>query len=154
RLDLMEDGCCTGLQRRPYSRRDHAALQWIEGRGGMIGAWIFGAGGHSKVVIDTLRACGDWDLEGILDDDPKRWGRELFGIPVRGAISEESIARFGIRRAIIAVGSNETRAQIARRFANRVSWLRAAHPRAYVALETQIGEGTVVFAGVVVQPGA
>jgi sugar O-acyltransferase (sialic acid O-acetyltransferase NeuD family) len=118
----------------------------------MRSVWVFGSGGHAKTVIDTLRAMGDWDITGLLDDDRGRWGMEIMGIPVRGNISEESIARFGIERAVVAIGSNTARARTANRFAHLVSWVNAVHPRAYLASGVHLGAGSVVFAGTVVQP--
>jgi sugar O-acyltransferase (sialic acid O-acetyltransferase NeuD family) len=114
--------------------------------------WVLGAGGHAKVVIDTLRAAGTFKAAGVLDDDPDRWGSDVLGVPVRGGISNESLVQFGIAHAIIAIGSNRLRAEVAWRFAGRISWPSVAHPRAYLATGVRIGEGTVIFAGVIVQP--
>ena len=68
--------------------------------------WIIGAGGHAKVVIDTLRTLGTFDVLGVLDDDPVRLGTVVLRVPIRGEASLESIDRFGIEQAIIAIGSN------------------------------------------------
>jgi sugar O-acyltransferase (sialic acid O-acetyltransferase NeuD family) len=116
--------------------------------------WIIGAGGHAKVVIDTVRALGTIDVRGVLDDDPLRLGTDVLGVPVRGEASLESIDRFGVEQAIIAVGSNRARAALARRLAGRLSWATAIHPTACLSRDVSIGEGTVVFAGAVVQPSS
>jgi len=116
--------------------------------------WIIGAGGHAKVVIDTLRTLGTFDVLGVLDDDPLRLGTEVLRVPVRGETSHESIDRFGIEEAIIAIGCNRARAVVAGRLAGRVSWATAIHPTAHLAPGVRIGEGTVVFAGAIVQPGS
>jgi sugar O-acyltransferase (sialic acid O-acetyltransferase NeuD family) len=118
----------------------------------MRSVWVFGSGGHAKTVIDTLRAMGEWDITGLLDDDRKRWGMEIAGISVRGGISEESITRFGIERAVIAIGSNAARARTANQFTHLISWVGAVHPSAYLASGVHLGAGVVVFAGTVVQP--
>ena len=116
--------------------------------------WIFGAGGHAKVVIDALRAEGAFRIVGVLDDDPGLLGRDVLGVPVRGMISIESCERFGIEHAVIAIGANRARREVASRFEGRLSWARVAHPRAYLATGVRVGPGTVVFAGAVVQPDA
>ena len=116
--------------------------------------WIIGAGGHAKVVIDTSRTSGSFDVLGVLDDDPLRLGTEVLGVTVRGDASLESIDRFGIEQAIIAVGYNRARAAVARRLAGRVSWATAIHPTAYLASGVRVGEGTVVLAGAIVQPSS
>jgi UDP-perosamine 4-acetyltransferase len=114
--------------------------------------WIIGAGGHAKVVIETLRATGTIGVLGALDDDPTRQGTEVRGVPVRGEVSLGSIDRFGIEHAIMAVGSNRARAEMVRRLAGRVSWTTAIHPTAHLAPGVHIGKGSVVFAGAIVQP--
>ena len=116
--------------------------------------WIIGASGHANVVIDTLRTLGTFDVVGVLDDDPSRLGTEILGLPVRGEASLESIDRFGIEQAIIAIGSNRARAAVDRRLTGRVSWATAIHATAHLAPGVRIGEGTVVFAGAIVQPGS
>jgi sugar O-acyltransferase (sialic acid O-acetyltransferase NeuD family) len=116
--------------------------------------WIIGAGGHAKVVIDTLRAAGGFAIAGVLDDDPRRWDGALLGVPIVGDTSADTLARQGVARAVIAVGSNATRAAIAARCAGRVAWPHVVHPRAYVAPGVAVGEGTVIFAGAIVQPDA
>jgi len=116
--------------------------------------WILGSGGHAHVVIDTARAIGDFEIAGILDDDPRRLGTHVSGVEVVGPITRESVVRFGIERAVIAVGANRARFGIAARLEGTVAWTTLVHPRAYVAAHTRLGAGTVVFAGAVVQPGA
>ncbi len=116
--------------------------------------WIIGSGGHAKVVIDTAMALGNFEIAGVLDDDPQRIGHHVLGVEIVGRISLESIGRFGIEHAVIAIGSNRVRAAIAKRLAGAVTWETLVHPRACVAAHTRIGQGTVLFAGSVLQPGA
>jgi sugar O-acyltransferase (sialic acid O-acetyltransferase NeuD family) len=120
----------------------------------MTPVWLFGAGGHAKVVIDTIREDGRFVIEGLLDDDEALLGSYVLGLVVKGTIAPESVERFGIENAVIALGSNLARADVARRFEGMVNWVRVIHPRAYVAASARIGKGTVVFAGAVVQPEA
>ena len=77
----------------------------------MNSVWIFGAGGHAKVVIDTVRAEGRWKAIGILDDDTSRIGSTFEGIAIRGPISNASVDRFEIDHAIMAIGPNSLRAE-------------------------------------------
>jgi UDP-perosamine 4-acetyltransferase len=116
--------------------------------------WVLGGGGHAKVVIDTLRAAGDFEVAGVLDDDPGRHGRSIVDVPIVGDTSLESLARHGVERAVLAIGSNRVRAAIAARLDGRVAWMSVIHPQAYVALGVVLGEGIVVFAGAIVQPDA
>lgn len=118
----------------------------------MNSLWVIGAGGHAKVVIATLLAAGTEEIAGVLDDNPERWGADVLGVPVRGAASEPSLERFGVDRAIIAIGSNPIRAEIARRFDHLVSWANAVHPTAHLAPGVRLRPGAVVFAGAIAQP--
>lgn len=113
---------------------------------------VIGGGGHAKVVIDSLRAAGLMNVCGVLDDNPARQGDNLMGVPVLGAINEVTIERLGFTHAVIAIGDNPARSEIARRFQTRLIWERVVHPRAVIGADVELGEGTVIFAGAVVQP--
>lgn len=110
---------------------------------------VLGAGGHAKVVIATLRSAGV-PVVAVLDDDPGTWGREVLGVPVRGAMAE---TLDHARRAVIAVGSNAARARIAAALP-AVEWATVIHGNAVIAEGVVIGAGSVVFAGAVIQPDA
>jgi sugar O-acyltransferase (sialic acid O-acetyltransferase NeuD family) len=116
--------------------------------------WIVGAGGHAKVVIETARTMGAFEPVGILDDDPCRLGSDVLGVPVRGAAGPESVAALGVGYAVVAIGDNRARAEVARRLDGRVEWATLVHPASTIALPVRLGEGTVVFAGAIVQPDA
>lgn len=114
------------------------------------GVWIIGAGGHSKVVIDTLQASGQ-RVAGVLDSNPARNGDHVLGIPVTAPFDPAELADQGVRQAILAIGDNQTRHWLSQTIPG-VSWATAVHPTAYVAPSARIGPGTVVFAGAIVQP--
>jgi sugar O-acyltransferase (sialic acid O-acetyltransferase NeuD family) len=108
---------------------------------------VIGAGGHGKVVIRTLQELG-YTVEAVFDDSPERIGARLFDVPVVGPLPE--IGKRGRVPAVIAVGDNAARKDIAERF--DLEWLTIVHPRAFVDPTVRIGQGTLVFAGAVVQP--
>lgn len=110
---------------------------------------IIGAGGHGKVVADIVLCAGDRVL-GFLDDNPS--GTSFAGFPVLGGTEE--FRRWGDARFVIAVGSAAARERLAEKI-DGARLYTAIHPRAVIsALETQIGEGTVIMANAVVNPGA
>jgi len=111
---------------------------------------VLGAGGHAKVVIATLQAAG-FDVKAAFDDDRRKWGTEVLGVPVKGGLAEA--ARVKSLAAVIAVGDNSARKAIAARFPEAL-WITAVHPKAAVHASARLGLGTVVFAGAVVQPEA
>lgn len=110
---------------------------------------VIGGGGHAKVVISTLLASGT-KIEGVLDDDEAKIGKVIFGVPVIGKV--ESIKSGKFKYAIIAIGDNSKRKEIAQEYGDNCEWVRVIHPDAYIAPGVSIGKGTVVFAGAVIQP--
>ncbi|MDB5352390.1 MAG: transferase [Planctomycetota bacterium] len=116
--------------------------------------WVIGAGGHAKVVIDTALASGQFDVVGVLDDDPRLWGTRVLGVPVRAAASALVARRVGVEYAVIAVGNNRIRAEIAGRLDELLAWATVVHPTAYLARGAVIGEGSLVCAGAILQPDA
>lgn len=110
---------------------------------------VIGGGGHAKVVISTLRACGH-SVPAVFDDDTAQWGTQILGVPVSGPA--EAACRAGYEWGFIAIGQNTARQSMARRL--NLRWLVLVHPTAYVAPEVKLGDGTVVMAGAIVQPGS
>ena len=108
---------------------------------------VVGAGGHAKVVIATALAAG-WEIAEVLDDDPARHGEVLLGYRVAGAT--ESRLRDPDATCVIAIGSNKTRRRVAG--GARCRFATLVHPTAHVHESVQLGAGTVIFAGVVIQP--
>jgi sugar O-acyltransferase (sialic acid O-acetyltransferase NeuD family) len=112
--------------------------------------FVLGAGGHAKVILSLLTQAGVW-VAGIYDDDPAKRGTEVLRIPVLGSIADLRDMRG--HPCVIGVGDNMTRHEIAARFAS-ARWLTLVHPRTFVHPSVSLGEGTVVVAGAVVQPGS
>jgi sugar O-acyltransferase (sialic acid O-acetyltransferase NeuD family) len=109
---------------------------------------VIGAGGHAKVVISTLRAAGH-TVGGVFDDDPRKTGISLLGVKVLGLTSD--IVNTDYRAAVIAIGDNVTRRNLAQRI-KVAEWITLVHPAAWVDPTVKLGQGTVVFAAAVIQP--
>lgn len=111
---------------------------------------VIGAGGHGKVIADIVRSSGDMVL-GFLDDSPNR-PETVCDIPVLGGTKD--YVNYPEARFVIAIGNAEVRRTVAERLAG-VKWYTAIHPDAAVSpMGTEIGEGTVIMAGAVVNPCA
>lgn len=110
--------------------------------------YLIGAGGHAKVILALLEAQGRKCL-GIYDDNEQRQGTTLLGVPVIGAVREMP-DRCDIS-AVIAIGDNAVRKRIAESFRN-ICWATLVHPHSWVHGSVKIEEGSVVFAGAVIQP--
>ncbi len=110
---------------------------------------VIGAGGHAKVVVATLIAAG-YIVNGLFDDDLSKVGYSIFHVPVIGGI--ERITDYGYSSAIIALGDNRKRKEIANYLDRYCKWITVAHPKSYIHDSVDIGKGTVICAGAVIQP--
>lgn len=118
----------------------------------MIPLWILGAGRHPKVVIDAALSMGTYKVLGIIANEPGTWGTEVGGVQVVGPMEPSFLTGREVEHAVIAVGDNRLRSEIAHRFAGIVGWETIVHSTAYVARGVELGEGTVLCAGAIVQP--
>lgn len=114
--------------------------------------WLIGGGGHGKVVVAALRAAG-MRAAGIFDSDPETWGRRVLDVPVVGDLPTPAWWGREACLGFLAIGANHVRQKLARVHAP-LDWPVVIHPRATVDDDAQIGEGTLVSAGAVIQPGA
>ena len=102
---------------------------------------IFGASGHAKVIADIIKASGDMVGE-VFDDSPEDKiidGRKVYSPrekDVEGPI-------------IIAIGSNKIRRLLAERY--EIDYAKALHPNTSISSSVEIGNGSVVMAGVVIE---
>jgi len=118
---------------------------------------IWGAGGHAKVVAQTLRRLPFWQLLGFIDDvTPERAGEAFEGTTVLGG--REVVAAGGAyaeTAMAIAFGNNEARLALWQEMSARgFTFPVLIDPNAVVASGVDIGAGTYVAAGAIVQPGA
>ena len=111
---------------------------------------VIGAGGHAKVVASTLLAAG-FDIVGffVTDSESPQIATTIFGIPVRG---RNELDPKVCPNAIIGVGKNDVRKKLSQQF--NFNWISVVHPFSWVHQEVSIGEGTVICAGSIIQPGA
>ncbi|MBQ4581762.1 MAG: acetyltransferase [Oscillospiraceae bacterium] len=109
---------------------------------------LIGGGGHAKVIMDIVQACGD-TVVGLLDDGIEI-GTVVQGVPVVGAAIDAE--KFTDCRFIVAVGNNVIRHRIVDALALR--WYTAVHPSAVISPNAVIGEGSVVMPAAVVNAGA
>ncbi len=109
---------------------------------------IIGGGGHGRVIIDLCRKAEE-RVAAILDDDSAKHETRILGIPVTGGIHTDRLSD----PAFLAIGDNKTRYHLAEKL-NPPSWKTLIHPSATIADDVQIGEGTVVMAGAVIQTGS
>lgn len=118
--------------------------------------FIWGAGGHAKVVAEILRL-QRYEVVGFLDSlHAQRKGESFFGSQVLGGKEVlTSLLSNGIRQAIVAFGDNQMRVQAAQELtAAGFHLLTAIHPQACCATDVLLGPGTVIAPGVVIGPSS
>jgi sugar O-acyltransferase (sialic acid O-acetyltransferase NeuD family) len=135
------------LGRRGISAEGHSTMPEFTGTPARSKIVVIGAGGHGKVVVSTLQAAGHV-VDAVYDDNPRAWGSTLLDVPVRGPV-EELKTSVGVR-GVLGIGNNSVRERLARTLP--LDWMTVIHPQSFVHSSVQLGAGTVVFAGAVVQP--
>ncbi len=120
---------------------------------------IIGAGGHGSVVWDTIAEIRATALESILPvgwiDDTVSGSR--YGIPVLGKLNDivHVLAEDPMLQFFIALGDNAKRKSLALYLErHHIESPRLIHPRSAVSSSTDIGRGSLVVAGAVVNVGA
>lgn len=116
---------------------------------------IWGAGGHAKVVADVARASG-WEVVAFLDDDVSRQGQLFYGARIRprDAFMRNSAPDAGaeIEQVFVAIGDNAIRERcLATMQASGRSIPALIDPSARISPTAQLGPGTIVMAGAIVQ---
>lgn len=116
---------------------------------------IWGASGHARVVADIVRLEGRFHLVGFLDDvNPQP--RQFMGLPVLGG--RERLDRLrgdGVTHIILGFGNCEARLSMGEMVRKEGFYLATAiHPNAIVASDVPVGEGTVIAAGAIINPGS
>lgn len=104
--------------------------------------YLYGASGHAKVIADILTANGI-TIEAFIDDNPLL--TSLHGIPV--IHSAENLSPL-----IISIGNNKVRKTIAEKL--HCDFGKAIHPFTFVSPSAEIGDGSVVMPGAIIQSDA
>lgn len=111
--------------------------------------FVFGASGHAKVVIDILEKQDLFAIACIADDDRSRKGETFCGYTIEGGRDELIATR--LRRGIVAIGDGAARRSVALSLGQRgLRFVTAVHPFTAIGHGVNIGDGTVVMAGAVV----
>ena len=112
------------------------------------GVYVYGAGGHSLVVMDVLRDLGVPVL-GVFADEGARHRRHELVHPGIRIVGPEAFADIA-HPFVMCIGRNCERAEIEQLLPG--NFRTAIHSSAIIAPTASIGEGTVVLHGAVVQP--
>ncbi|WP_161879558.1 acetyltransferase [Alkalibacterium sp. MB6] len=109
---------------------------------------IIGASGHGKVVADIAIKMNKWQSIAFLDDDESiktSMGLEVIGKTIDAFTYKDEVDFF------VAIGSNATREKIQEKLIDkRLNVVSLIHPSSVIGTDVEIGIGTTVMAGVVV----
>lgn len=111
--------------------------------------YILGAGGHAKVIAEIIQLLGH-ELHGFIDDDHTLIGQKLMDFPILGPIS--NLHKIDYDGLVIGIGHNESRSDISQRLSKIDDnlWVKAHHPNAIISPDSQIGLGTMIIAGAII----
>ncbi len=112
--------------------------------------YLYGCGGHGKVILDILRRQGRC-VAAFVDDNPPSEINHIHGIPILHTQVAVSTVNQNTSAWIVAIGNNLIRQSISQKLASQgYSFTTAIHPTAQIGLGVKIGAGTVVMANVVI----
>ncbi len=111
---------------------------------------IIGAGGHAKVLAETIDLIGSLRVIGFVDDQVEKGTILTDNIPVIGSIQDIVAISGHCDAFVIGIGNNEIRKQLANQYAGRIEFETIIHPLAYVSKNAVIQSGTVVLAGAII----
>jgi UDP-perosamine 4-acetyltransferase len=120
---------------------------------------IVGAGGHARVVIESLRRAGKVEVHCLTDTNGKLWNKELCGVPIVGGDDKLDMLRDrGVARFAIGVGRVEARDPRRPLFekmqAAGFEAVTVIDPTATVSELAEISDGAQVLARAVINAGA
>jgi len=115
---------------------------------------VIGAGSQGVTVADILqrgREAGAPAVPiGFVDDTPELLGTTILGLPVLGAVN--ALATIQHDAIVVAIGDNRLRRILTDRLvAGGERLATAIHPFSSIAPTAQIGEGSMISTGVLVQ---
>ncbi|MBI1308105.1 MAG: transferase [Bacteroidetes bacterium] len=115
---------------------------------------IIGSSGHAKVIVDIFEKSGQYEIVGFVDSF-RESGEETAGYKVLGKEADlpELLQEHPGCFLFIAIGDNGIRQKVKDKITALVpeaQFATAIHPSAQIARDVQIGHGSAVMAGVVI----
>jgi len=112
---------------------------------------IWGAGGHAKVVSEIISHYSNYEIVGYIDNTIQRKAQEvLHDIPIYGDLDDVPVHKTA-PSIVVAIGNTAVRRKIVETVQEKgFNFASVIHPRAHVAKDVTIGNGTVVMAAAVI----
>ena len=104
---------------------------------------LWGAGGHSKVILSIIEDIKG-DLVGVIDSDSNK--KQFGGVSVLNKYDPDN---FPEAKVIISIGDNQTRKKLVENISHQS--LAIIHSSSVIDKQVSIGKGTVVMQNVTIQ---
>ena len=114
---------------------------------------LFGGGGHAKVVADILELSGKEIFKVVALHPDQSDLRQKYRVISESQFLEEPTEAF---RAVIAIGEGKNRLALVDRLSQKkanVIFISTIHPSAVLANGVEVGAGSMMMAGSIVNPG-
>jgi len=110
--------------------------------------FIIGASGHGKVIADIAQKMNKWKTIKFLDDN--ELVHSCMGFKVVGKVADATKYK-DEADFFVAIGNNATRELIQEKLeAEKLTITKLIHPSAIIGTDVEIGYGTAIMAGVVI----
>jgi sugar O-acyltransferase (sialic acid O-acetyltransferase NeuD family) len=114
---------------------------------------VFGSGGQAKVTIDILELRGSIKIAGMIDNTSESKG--FMGYKILGG--DDELSQLGLKSGVLAIGDNYIRSKVANKILSIIpdfKFVNAIHPSAQICNNVEIGEGSMIMAGVCINSSA
>lgn len=126
-----------------------SAFKIPENAGGPNAVIVYGGGGHSKAVIDLLRAVGSYTLIGVIDDGREPGDAVLDSSVIGGGSALAALKDAGCKLAVNAVGgigAMSSRISVFERLRTAdFDFPTLIHPSSVIEPSAELGAGVQVF---------
>jgi len=115
---------------------------------------IYGASGHSKMIVDIIHKNNSHNIVGYIDTY-KPIGTELYGYKILGNLEKlnDLQQQHNVDRIVIGVGENSIRLKVwekIKSLSSNITFDSIVHPSAVLAENIVVPEGVVIMAGAIV----
>lgn len=119
---------------------------------------IYGASGHSKMIIDIIHKNKTHNIIGFLDSF-KPQGETIYGYKILGDLDElpQLMKLYNTTGIVIGIGDNYTRKLSYDKILEivpKIEFVSVVHPSAILAEDIEVSDGTVIMAGVIINANA
>jgi acetyltransferase EpsM len=116
-----------------------------------MGIYVYGCGGHAKVVLDILKR-QNRTVRAFIDDNPPSHLTHVHGSPVWKTTSHPFLdIEYDRSFWIVAIGNNRIRKMIVEKLETYgCSFANAIHPSAEISSSVEIAPGTVIMPNAVI----